>query len=162
MIPLHFLISQKLDLGIPPKVSTSSQPVGLVVARELCKVIIAGYPEAVRQPLTIESHRQTLLPLHKAIENGWPCHDLMLSVFPESLEIADPRTGLFPFQIAASQCNVTAKTDKESQQQDMSLSPVSHIGLSVTFELLRSNPLKCSGDSGCSSGVVRSKSSVML
>ena len=114
--------------------NTDSPPVGLVIARELCKVVIAGFPEATKHPMEKLRTDQHLLPLHNAIENGWPCHDLMLSVFPESLEIADPRTGLFPFQTAAA-CSSDTTTDGGEDRHQMALN--------VTFELLRSNPLTC-------------------
>ena len=60
------------------------------------------------------------------IENGWPCHDLLLSIWPESIEMSDPRTGLLPFQSA-----VTTTAPSESSMD---------LSLDVAFELLRANP----------------------
>mmetsp|Transcript_41751 Transcript_41751/g.100190 ORF Transcript_41751/g.100190 Transcript_41751/m.100190 type:complete len:598 (+) Transcript_41751:228-2021(+) len=143
LLPLHFLVSHKLNSLVPSSKSmemkvdqtdTDSPPVGLVIARELCKVVIAGFPEATKQPMEKLRSGQHVLPLHNAIENGWPCHDLMLSVFPESLEIADPRTGLFPFQTAAACSSDDAKDGEDHHRQ---------MALNVTFELLRSSPLTC-------------------
>ena len=140
LLPLHFLVSHKLDSLVGCSMSTKtsvcqtntdSPPVGLVIARELCKVVIAGFPEATRQPMEKLRSDKHVLPLHNAIENEWPCHDLMLAVFPDSLEIADPRTGLYPFQTAAACRSDSLKERGEVRHQ---------MALNVTFELLRSNP----------------------
>lgn len=154
MLPLQFLISNKLvvedsvhgqDNG--HAVTTTTTPAtGLVVARELCKILIAAFPEAVRQPMPLggpvtgrSTPRAVLLPIHVAIANGWPCHDLLLSVFPQSLEMADPRTGLYPFQTAAS-CDME-QTTEDGPLESLETSLSSCYSLNVIFELLRANPI---------------------
>jgi hypothetical protein len=79
-------------------------------------------------PLSAKHLVNGRLALHMAVENGWPCHDLLLAVFPEALDVPDRKTELFPFQTAA--------------KEDMSKT-----SLDVTFELLRANPThaRCMG-----------------
>lgn len=103
--PLHFLLSHKC----------TADPSGVVAARELIKILLEAHPASAKHMV------RGRLPLHMAIENGWPCHDLLLSIFPKALDAPDPKTGLFPFQTAATE-------------------DVSTISLDVTFELLRANP----------------------
>jgi hypothetical protein len=121
LFPLHLLLSHKCI--------ASSQP-AMVAARELCKIIIEADCLAVMHGI---STGEALFPLHMAIENGWPCHDLLLSVWPESIEMPDPRTGLLPFQSASSKSPWTTSTRTNATAPDMSLS--------ITFELLRANPI---------------------
>ena len=115
LFPLHLLISTKC----PAK----SQD-GLVAARELCKILLEADTLAVMHGVDVDGGE--LFPLHMAIENGWPCHDLLLSIWPESIEMSDPRTGLLPFQSA-----VTTTAPSESSMD---------LSLDVAFELLRANP----------------------
>ena len=105
--PLHFVLVQPCNL----------EGSGLTVARELVKILLEAHPISARQVY----HGR--LPLHLAIENGWPCHDLLLAAFPEALDIPDPKTELYPFQ--------TAARAKESCSQ---------CELDLTYELLRANP----------------------
>lgn len=99
---------------------------GLVAARELIKILLKAHALSAQ-------HQDTngRLALHMAIENGWPCHDLLLSVFPEALDIRDPKTELYPFQAAA-----TAHQPSTPVSSSTMLS-----SLDVTFELLRANPV---------------------
>jgi hypothetical protein len=106
--PIHFVLSHKC---------TSDQS-GLVAARALTQLLLEAHPESASQSV------KGKLALHMAIENGWPCHDLLLSVNPEALDTPDPTTELFPFQAAAKYHHTTA----------------SSISLDVTYELLRANP----------------------
>jgi len=91
---------------------------GLVASRELVKLLISAHPDSARLPFSNGS-----LPIHVAVANGWPCHDLLLAVYPKALDIVDPVTGLVPFQAAATSDAV----------------PV--LSLDVTFELFRANPV---------------------
>jgi len=90
---------------------------GLVASRELVKILLSAHPASARHPFP-----NGRLPIHAAVQNGWPCHDLLLSVYPESLDIRDPVTGFVPFQAAASSGSVPG------------------LSLDVTFELFRANP----------------------
>lgn len=103
--PLHLVLNH------PCTVQGSCLP----VARELVKILLQAHPDSARHTM----HGR--LPLHMAVENGWPCHDLLLAVFPEALDILDPKTELFPFQTAA-----------RAKEQACALD--------VTYELLRANP----------------------
>jgi hypothetical protein len=120
LFPLHLLLSHKCI--------ASSQP-ALVVARELCKIIIEADCLAVMHGISTD---EAVYPLHLAIENRWPCHDLLLTVWPESIEMPDPRTGLLPFQSASSTSPWSTPTWTNATAPDMSLS--------IAFELLRANP----------------------
>jgi len=88
----------------------------MVAARELVKIVLEAHPTSSCQVINGR------LPLHLAIQNGWPCHDLLLAAYPDALNIVNPDTDLLPFQTAA----VVA-------------SEPSYI-LDLTYELLRSNP----------------------
>mmetsp|Transcript_27922 Transcript_27922/g.52332 ORF Transcript_27922/g.52332 Transcript_27922/m.52332 type:complete len:488 (-) Transcript_27922:3165-4628(-) len=114
LFPLHCLLLHQC---------TASSHAAFVAARELCKILLEAYPGAARYRFG----QSGLYPLHVAIQNGWPCHDLLLSVFPESLELPDPRTGLFPFQTASLSSSAMDATANFSN-------------LDVTFELLRAHP----------------------
>lgn len=107
--PIHVVLSYKC---------TSDQQ-GLVAARALTQLLLEACP-------TSASHRfRGKLPLHMAVENGWPCHDLLLAAHPESLDALDPTTELFPFQAAAKH-HMSFETP---------------ISLDMTYELLRANPV---------------------
>jgi hypothetical protein len=114
LYPLHLLLSMTC-----PAISHAA----LVAARELCKIVAEADTLAVMHGVTVSGGE--LFPLHMAIENGWPCHDLLLSIWPECIEMTDPRTGLLPFQSALATSSARPETD---------------IGLDVAFELLRANP----------------------
>lgn len=103
--PLQLVLSHKCTFD----------PSGLVAARELVKLLLEAHPLSAKQLINGR------LALHMAVENGWPCHDLLLAVFPEALDAPDPRTELYPFQTAAK----------------VEMSPIS---MDVTYELLRANP----------------------
>lgn len=118
LFPLHLLLSHKC---------IASSQMALVAARELCKLLIEADSLAVMHGIGMGG---ALYPFHLAIQNGWPCHDLLLSVWPESIEYRDPRTGLLPFQAALS----TPSEAKREQATGPDLS------LNIAFELLRANP----------------------
>ena len=111
MHPLHFLLSHKCTAEGTP---------ALLAARELVKILLEAYPCAAKHAVNDR------MALHLAIENGWPCHDLLLAVYPEALNILDPKTELFPFQTAARAKEATCSMELK--------------GLDVTYELLRANP----------------------
>lgn len=95
----------------------------LPVARELVKILLQAHPDSARHGM------YGRLPLHMAVENGWPCHDLLLAVFPEALDMSDPKTELFPFQTAA-----------RAKEQPCAATAFCELDLDVTYELLRANP----------------------
>lgn len=116
--PLHYVLSHKCDV-------TGES---LVPARALVKLLLEAYPGAVTCPF------DGRLPLHMAIENGWPCHDMLLALYPEALDIPDPSTELFPFQVSALQgCRGTKEPSVSPEMIDVR-------DLDVTYELLRANP----------------------
>jgi hypothetical protein len=88
----------------------------MVAARELVKIVLEAFPSASCQVM------KGRVALHLAIENGWPCHDLLLAAYPDALNLADPSTGLLPFQTAA---------EANESSDDI---------LDLTYELLRANP----------------------
>eukprot|EP00934_Nitzschia_sp_Nitz4_P002910 Nitzschia sp. Nitz4//scaffold89_size161592//129569//130823//NITZ4_002395-RA/size161592-snap-gene-0.140-mRNA-1//1//CDS//3329559667//2900//frame0 len=96
------------------KCTTDQQ--GLVASRALVQLLLEAHPSSA-------SHMfEGKLPLHMAIENGWPCHDLLLAAYPEALNTHDQKTTLLPFQSAAS------------------FDTNAPLSLDVTFELLLANP----------------------
>merc|ERR1712232_272575 len=117
--PLHVVLHQ---------VCTPVHHTGKVIARELVKTLLKVHPESARCLL------HARLPIHWAVENHWPCHDLLLSVYPEALGAQDSISELYPFQIAATATSVSTRT--VYGQSDMS----SGSSLDITFELLRANP----------------------
>lgn len=112
--PLHVVLHQ---------ICTSEHHTGKVIARELVKTLLQVHPQSARCLL----HQR--LPIHWAVENHWPCHDLLLAVYPEALDTQDSTSELYPFQIAAA----------TPCRHDSSMSSVS-ASLDITFELLRANP----------------------
>jgi hypothetical protein len=126
--PLHFVLSHKC-----------CGPEGnLPVARELVKILLEACPASAKH-----SMQGGRLALHAALENGWPCHDLLLAVHPEALDIPDPKTGLFPFQSAAL---FDWNRDPNAVLDDKKAAPATvspalqFCDLDVTYELLRANP----------------------
>jgi hypothetical protein len=124
--PIHFVLSHKC----------TSDRSGLVAARELVKILLEAHPVSATHWI------YGRLPLHMAIENGWPCHDLLLAIFPEALDSPDHHTDLFPFQTAAKHL------------MSSSSSPIS---LDVTYELLRANPTHASPSMGQEARRVRAQ-----
>ena len=92
----------------------------LIAARALTQLLLEACP------LSASVRFNGKLPLHMAVENGWPCHDLVLAAHPESLDTRDTTTELYPFQTAA----------KLHQREG---NPIS---LDMTYELLRANPMQ--------------------
>lgn len=105
--PLHLVLTHEC------KAQTQS---GRVVGRELIKILLRACPQSAKYKV---NHR---LAIHMAVENGWPCHDLLLSLYPEALNAPDSKSDLLPFQTAAVMEDATSS------------------GLDITFELLRANP----------------------
>jgi hypothetical protein len=60
--------------------------------------------------MLVDSFRETTtlctqygrLALHLGLENGWLCHDVLLNGAPNSLHRRDPKTEMYPFQLAPS------------------------------------------------------------
>jgi hypothetical protein len=115
MYPIHVVLSQKC----------ADDKEGLVAARALTRLLLEAHPESAAVWINGKS------ALHMAIENGWPCHDLLLALYPEALNSLDLHTELFPFQAAALKC-----------AEATSCSPMA---FDVTYELLRSNPANLIG-----------------
>lgn len=113
LYPLHFVLGHRCG----------GSHSDLAASRALVMLLLAACPSSARHPAW-----GGRLPIHIAIENGWPCHDLLLSLYPEALETRDPATGLLPFQTAAANAGVA-----------------SGLALDVTFELFRANPMLCAG-----------------
>jgi hypothetical protein len=99
------------------------QRLGVTGARSLIKFILKTFPSSVDKP-----NEEGCLPLHLAIEHGWPCHDMLVKAFPYGLEVKDPRSGFYPFLLA---------TNAESQVNDKKESAE----LCTLFELIKWGPL---------------------
>lgn len=106
--PIHLVLSYKC----------TADRATLVAARALIQVLLEAHPASASRRVSGK------LALHMAVENGWPCHDLLLAAYPEALDAPDPLTELYPFQAAA----------KHHQLSSYSVS------LDMTYDLLRANP----------------------
>lgn len=118
----------------------------MVAVRELCKIIIKADTLAVMYGISTD---EQVYPLHMAVANGWPCHDLLLAAWPESIGLVDPRTGLLPFQTAAAAASSTSL-----HTSSLSNSSVPNFGLDMAFELLKADPnmvssCKCTNQLDC-------------
>ena len=88
------------------------------------------------------------IPIHHAIESGkpWSVLQILLSLDPKTARVRDPKTKLFPFQLAACQPRTI-----HSNMQDS-------IQVGAIFELLRSHPYAASPQIsmsfGCPAGTV--------
>lgn len=112
--PLQYVLGQKL--------CTAQQP-GLVVARELIKILLQANPQSAK------CKQDGRFAIHMAVENGWPCHDLLLAIFPEALEVPDAKN-MLPFHSAAAASGGYCREE----------TPGKISNLDVAFELLRANP----------------------
>jgi hypothetical protein len=131
-LALHYVLSQSLCAGVVVNGD------GLVAARELVKLLLQANPAAA----SVRCARHGRLALHWAIENGWPCHDLLLAIYPEALDIPDPQSELFPFQASAMHPYSTTTTmlPRKVVGPASSSAMVDICDLDVTYELLRANP----------------------
>jgi len=100
---------------------------GISGARELVRFVLQKFPIAAEAPNALGR-----FPIHLAIENTWPCHDLIIAAAPFTLEVKDPLTGMYPFQIAASEKCDTNSWDSSKQ-------------LNTLYELIREGPLLLQG-----------------
>lgn len=103
---------------------------GISGARELVRFVLKKFPIVAEAPDVLGRY-----PIHLAIENVWPCHDLIVAAAPFTLEVKDPLTGMYPFQIAATL--KSAKCDTKSGDSSKQLSTL--------YELIREGPLLLQG-----------------
>jgi len=96
---------------------------GVYGARQLIKYTLKNYPTSASKP-----DMQGQFPIHLAIQNNWPCHDLIVSAAPHALEIPNSTNCLYPFQMAALSCNGVNRNGRISQ-------------LGMLYELIREGPL---------------------
>jgi hypothetical protein len=135
--PLQFVLSHPCNTTNVVQEHQGSSSCCVPVARELVKILIEAHPESVRHVSTnMDGGR---LALHMAVEQNWPCHDLLLSVFPEALQMVDPKTELFPFQTAAARAAAAGVKEQPPQQPYKATASFCE-SLDVTYELLRANP----------------------
>ena len=97
---------------------------GIGGAREIVKFFLKRNRDASKTQNTNGE-----LPLHLAIQNGWPCHDILVSAAPIALETRDEKSKLYPFQISA--ISPTRKDDLSE--------------FSILFELIRESPMLLHG-----------------
>ncbi len=114
------------------------QRLGVTGARSLIRFILKTFPSSVEKP-----NQDGCLPLHLGIENGWPCHDMLVKAFPFGLEVTDPRTGFYPFILA---------TNAESQVNEKKKSAE----LCTLFELIKWGPLLLKAGNSVDSGDLKS------
>lgn len=104
---------------------------GFAYARDLVAVLVDSY----RQSASLVTREEGRLPLFVGLENGWPCHDVLLRAAPHSLHRRDPRTCLYPFQVAACAKPSTKKRSKRARTDGPG-------DLDVIYSLLRQDPLQ--------------------
>lgn len=128
-----------------------SERFGISGARELVRFVLKKFPSVAEAP-----DARGRFPIHLAIENSWPCHDLIVGAAPIALEVKDPVTGMYPFQIAA--CVKTTGTGNANSWD-------SSKQLSTLFELIREGPLLLQGfrseENGNAARMVRRRSTLM-
>ena len=73
------------------------------------------------------------LPFHIGLENGCPYHDLLVAAAPSILEIRDPRSNFYPFQIV-SNAKFQGRDESRTTTQ-----------LSALYKLIRWGPLVLNG-----------------
>ncbi len=106
------------------------QRFGVSGARSVIKYILKHFPSSARVP-----NSDGRLPLHIGVENGWPCHDLLVAAAPSALEVRDPQTGFYPFILAtSSKMQVVNNGEKQGLME-----------LSALYELIRWGPLLLRG-----------------
>uniref|UniRef100_A0A6U3Q3Y1 Uncharacterized protein n=1 Tax=Ditylum brightwellii TaxID=49249 RepID=A0A6U3Q3Y1_9STRA len=135
-------------------------------ARKIVKYFLRRYPKAVSIP-----NGAGKLPLHLALENKWPCHDILMSACPPAVETRDVTSHFYPYQIAAcsfyqqfhynSHARHHYYQEKQQQQQKRQKQNNHHQGtpsnkkdvreLSILYELIREAPHLLSHGVGVSS-----------
>ena len=83
------------------------------------------------------SNQQNFLPLHLAIKSGKTKNNgigALLRAYPDSVNVIDPKSKLYPFLLSATMTKYTSAIDIESYQRSRNTS------LDLTFQLLRRNP----------------------
>jgi hypothetical protein len=106
---------------------------GIAYARDLVAVLVDSFKKSA----SLVTREEGRLPLFLGLENGWPCHDVLVTAAPHSLHRRDTVTRLYPFQVAA--CTKPydyRKRATKRAKKDM-------IGdLNVVYALLRQDPLQ--------------------
>ncbi len=102
---------------------------GVSGARAMVKYVLDKFPSSATSP-----DSQGRYPIHLAVQNGWPCHDLIVSTAPLTLEIRDAVNNMYPFQIAACTSHVKIKVEQSDRE-------LNQIQLSTLYELVRESPL---------------------
>ena len=137
-LPIHYAVQMPTvnDRFVPPYFDRSG---GL---QSIVEILLEEYPESV----TVEDN-QGRLPLHYAVECGFVDErsiHTMIRLYPESLRIQDPITGLYPFMLVAAESRGVASNC--SQDETVSEEPLyapmewkeDHIRM--TYAMLQSCP----------------------
>ena len=119
--PLHVLLRAPCKAGP-----------GVAYAKDLIVILVDAYDQSA-SICTNEGR----LPLFLGLENGWPCHDVLLHVSPDSLQMRDSETGLYPFQVAACAKPYKKRAKRARITGDSELD--------VIYSLLREDPQQVQG-----------------
>lgn len=117
-------------LHIALEASCLSGP-GTVYAQNLVSILVDSYKGSA----SLVTPKEGRLPMVLALENEWPCHDILLRAAPHSLHRRDPVTCLYPFQIAAC-----AKLSRRKNPTRVKVGD-GHQELNIIYSLLRQDPL---------------------
>jgi hypothetical protein len=105
MLPIHYAVQNPpVTYKFVPSLMKSNDEKSLV------DMLLGDYPSSVR--VTCDQGR---LPLHYALDSGCLNENDILSLvklYPDSLRIHDPLTGLFPFMLVAANRRKTVMTDR--------------------------------------------------
>lgn len=147
-LPIHIAASSPVHkiLYVPEKLVGKN--ISRDINRSVIEMLIQYYPNSVKIENT-----QKRLPLNIAIdssqrwENGINC---LLRAYPDSLDIADGKTHLFPFMLAASSHSETIESVRPAHfpsHSTLSLQSIGNNSLDLVYNLLRSNPMnvRCAG-----------------
>jgi len=107
---------------------------GTAYARDLIAVLVDAHSKSA----SLVTREDGRLPLFLGLENGWPCHDVLVSAAPHSLHRRDPVTCVYPFQVAACAKPACRKPTKRARMEGSS-------ELDTVFSLLRQDPLQARG-----------------
>ena len=113
----NLLIHDVLDGPFHPRFGISG-------ARALTKFVLDKFPSLAETP-----NAHGCYPIHLAIANGWPCHDLIVGAAPFTLEMKN-KNDMYPYQIAAC-----------AKGSNSSIGRNETIRLSTLFEIIREGPL---------------------
>lgn len=107
-------------------------------ASEIITILIDSF----KQSAFLVTRNEGRLPIFLALENGWPCYEVLIRAFPQALHRRDPITCLYPFQVAASRAKPSICDRKVAKRAKTQGSGGDAQQLDAIYTLLRQDPLQ--------------------